>query len=324
MSKDLRLAFMKMPPSFTIQLSLLASTLFLFVSALAIGYWLLAILPYAEAQEPPGTQSSTMTVSVTIPGGGGGRGTIPTPTGINFSGMAYPGGIFTLLEGPSVIATAVASPDGNFTLSPNNVLGGTHVFSMYAEDGDGLRSSMLTFALFVPGGATTNISGIFLSPTLSADKSEVAKGDTITFSGYTMPNATINFESNPGISFLGSVYSGGDGRYSLVLDTKKMNYDENRVRVNARLGARVSDWSRYVDFIVGKKSVPKEKEKEKCPQRGDLNSDCRVDLVDFSIAAYWYERPLSAPFIQIEPIKLNADGVINLTDFSVMAYWWTG
>jgi len=63
---------------------------------------------------------------------------------------------------------------------------------------------------------------------------------------------------------------------------------------------------------------------KKCPGKGDLNSDCRVDLVDFSIAAYWYKKPLSPPFAEIEREKLSGDGEVTLRDFSIMAYWWTG
>jgi hypothetical protein len=62
----------------------------------------------------------------------------------------------------------------------------------------------------------------------------------------------------------------------------------------------------------------------KCPGKGDVNSDCKVNLVDFSITAYWYKRDLSAAFTAIELAKLNGDGKVTLADFSIMAYYWTG
>jgi hypothetical protein len=49
-----------------------------------------------------------------------------------------------------------------------------------------------------------------------------------------------------------------------------------------------------------------------------------VDLVDFSIAAYWYKQPLSDAFKKIEKAELNGDGKVDLVDFSIMAYYWTG
>jgi hypothetical protein len=42
-------------------------------------------------------------------------------------------------------------------------------------------------------------------------------------------------------------------------------------------------------------------------------------LIDFSIAAYWYKRP-SVP----ENVDINSDGKVDLIDFSIMAFHWTG
>lgn len=51
----------------------------------------------------------------------------------------------------------------------------------------------------------------------------------------------------------------------------------------------------------------------------DANCDDVVDLIDFSILAFWYKK-VGAP----DKIDLNHDGKINLIDFSIMAYYWTG
>ncbi|MCX6712435.1 MAG: hypothetical protein NT041_01955, partial [Candidatus Vogelbacteria bacterium] len=63
---------------------------------------------------------------------------------------------------------------------------------------------------------------------------------------------------------------------------------------------------------------------KKCPAKGDLNGDCKVNLVDFSVAAYWYKRTLTGAMVQTEKDKLNGDGQINLVDFSIIAYYWSG
>ncbi len=62
----------------------------------------------------------------------------------------------------------------------------------------------------------------------------------------------------------------------------------------------------------------------KCPAKADLNNDCKVNLIDFSIAAYWYKRIISAEFVQKESERLNSDGKVDLVDFSIMAFYWTG
>lgn len=63
---------------------------------------------------------------------------------------------------------------------------------------------------------------------------------------------------------------------------------------------------------------------EGCPNLGDLNGDCRVDLVDFSIASFWWGRRVEGDFAEIEKNQLNSDGTIDLEDFSILAYHWTG
>lgn len=51
----------------------------------------------------------------------------------------------------------------------------------------------------------------------------------------------------------------------------------------------------------------------------DPNKDGRVDLIDFSILIFWFEKDNVPPHIDC-----NADGIADLIDFSIMAYYWTG
>jgi hypothetical protein len=54
-----------------------------------------------------------------------------------------------------------------------------------------------------------------------------------------------------------------------------------------------------------------------CNRIADYNCDGLVNIVDFSILIYWFNR---APVP--EAIDLTGDGAVNLRDFSVMAYYW--
>lgn len=49
----------------------------------------------------------------------------------------------------------------------------------------------------------------------------------------------------------------------------------------------------------------------------DLNTDKKVDLVDFSILLYNWGKPKNPK------ADLNNDGIVDLVDFSIMLYWWT-
>jgi len=55
------------------------------------------------------------------------------------------------------------------------------------------------------------------------------------------------------------------------------------------------------------------------PRRvGNLNSDGRIDLIDFSILLFNWGIPKNPA------TDLNQDGKVDLVDFSIMLYWWTG
>lgn len=51
---------------------------------------------------------------------------------------------------------------------------------------------------------------------------------------------------------------------------------------------------------------------------GDLNYDGRVDLIDFSILAYWYQKPNPPAHID-----LSKNGIVELADFSIVSFYWT-
>ena len=89
------------------------------------------------------------------------------------------------------------------------------------------------------------------------------------------------------------------------------------------MAGEISGFGNAAGFLVGSKNVAATATVKKF-LKGDLNDDGHVNLVDFSIAAYWYKRTLSASFKPIEIERLNSDGKIDLVDFSIMAYYWTG
>ncbi|MFA6566313.1 MAG: hypothetical protein WCT48_06215, partial [Candidatus Paceibacterota bacterium] len=199
---------------------------------------------------------------------------------------------------------------------------GNYTFSSYAEDKNGILSGTLTFPVSVTAGATTRINGIFLPPTIAVDKSIVKKGDTIAISGQTMPNASVTVNIDSGANIFMNGPSDGEGAYLFNFDSSVLEYGDYTTVSKAVFAGETSPFSKTVTFKVGTTTV--EEEPEDCPTKGDLNDDCRVDLVDFSIATYWFKKPLSGAFELLEEERLNASGKIDLIDFSIMAYYWTG
>ena len=104
----------------------------------------------------------------------------------------------------------------------------------------------------------------------------------------------------------------------LNFDTSVLEMGQHNTKSKVALDGEISSFSKVVGFAVGTKNVLAQLP-EKTASKADLNGDKRVNLVDFSIAAYWYKRP-NPPTSS----DLNGDGKVDLIDFSIMAFNWTG
>ena len=253
-------------------------------------------------------------------GGGGGGGGIAAQvvTNVIFSGRAYPKSVVTLLKDAQIAATTVAGEDAKFQITLSDLSGGNYIFSVYGEDKKSVRSSLLTFPVGVTSGVTTRVSGIFIAPTIAVDKSEVKRGDNIAIFGQSTPQTEITISVNSEEEFFNKTNSDKDGVYLYNFDTSVLEMGQHLAKSKSSLGGEISSFSKAVGFAVGAKTVMAE-ESKKTPEKGDLNSDKRVNLIDFSVAAYWYKRPSPPP-----NADLNNDGKVNLVDFSIMAFYWTG
>jgi|CXWL01.1.fsa_nt_gi hypothetical protein len=268
--------------------------------------------PTAPASPPPSSGGG---------GGGGGGGAIPpASTGVNFSGRAYPRSTITLLQDARVVASTVADANAMFQISLTNVSGGNYIYSVYSEDSAGNRSGLLSFPVSVTAGATTNITGIFISPTIDVDKSQVKQGDNIAIFGQSSPKSNITITVNSHVQLFLQAKSDAIGAYLYTLDTSPLEIGSHSAKSKAAVLGEISDFGATVGFAVGNQTIVKTKE-SKCNLIGDLNTDCKVNLVDFSIMAYWYQRTLSGNGTKAD---LNRDSKVNLIDFSILAFHWTG
>ena len=108
-----------------------------------------------------------------------------------------------------------------------------------------------------------------------------------------------------------------DGVYLQAYNTSELDKDEHTVQTRAVLDGQLTSNSKVVTFVVGDSNITQPTPHDFT--KADLNDDGRVNIVDFSIAAYWYKR-LSPP----ASVDLNTDGKVDIVDFSIMAYNWTG
>lgn len=250
------------------------------------------------------------------PGGGGGGGGgvfVPPVTGVVFTGKAYPLSKVTILKDGQVVSSTVAGPDANFYVFISGLASGNYMFSVYGEDSKGNRSALFTFSVYVTQGATTQISGIFIAPTIAVDKEEVKKGDNIAIFGQSVPKSEVTIAVNSETESFVKTQADKDGAYLYNFDTAPLEEGSHTTKSKASLNGEISPFGKSISFAVGNKTVSP---KGKCGI-GDLNCDGKVNLVDFSIMLYWWEKPS-------DTADLNLNNTVDLPDFSIMLYHWSG
>ena len=144
------------------------------------------------------------------------------------------------------------------------------------------------------------------------------KGDNISIFGQSAPSSDITISVNSDEEFFAKTKSDGGGVYLYNFDTTPVDYGDHNAKSKASLAGALSSFSSAVSFKVGTQNITAPKLVKKV-LKGEVNNDGRVNLIDFSIAAYWYNR--TSPPAKVD---LNGDGKVNLIDFSIMAYYWTG
>ncbi len=251
-------------------------------------------------------------------GGGGGSSSASTQTGVTISGKAYPLSRVSVLRNGSIAATTIAGPDAAFSVTLSRIPSGTHTISVRGED-SGLSSRLFSFPLTVTAGAMTTVSGVFLSPTIDLDKSQVRQGDPLAVFGRTVPLAQVTITVHSEQLIQKKVLAQNDGVYLYYLDTTPLAYGDHTAQSLSGTSTVLSPVSDIIPFKVGTESVLKREPPQRCG-KADVNCDGRVDIVDYSILAYWYKRPGALP----ARVDLNADSAVTLTDLSIMAYYWTG
>jgi hypothetical protein len=181
-----------------------------------------------------------------------------------------------------------------------------------------VKSSTFSTSFTVTGGKTSNLSNINVMPTILVEPDPVDPGQTLTITGFSLPNADITIQNQKDGSAASlktlETTSDSDGEWSVTLDTDNFSAGSYKVRAKAVQSGigRETNYSNYTFYGVGQ---------EVTGINADLNRDGSVNLTDFSILLFWWasDGGSSDP-----PADINQDGTVSLTDFSILLFNWTG
>ncbi len=233
------------------------------------------------------------------------------------SGYAYPSSEVGILVDGKFFDTTKAGGTGAYSITLDQIARGVYTFGVYASGPDKTRSSTFSTSFTVTGGRTSALSNVNVAPSILVSPDPVNPGQTLTVSGYALPNATVSIQNGKLRSTITkdvTVTSNTSGFWTTTIDTTGFSVGTYQIRTKSAQADGVStNWSEYTFYGVG--------ESADVPINADLNRDGKVNLIDFSILLYWWN---SNGGDSDPPADINRDGKVSLTDFSIMLFAWTG
>jgi Dockerin type I domain len=267
-------------------------------------------------------------------GGGGGRGGTsgggagggfestdePYQSGdarVIISGFAFPNSTVTVLVDGKIAQTARAGGSGSYSVTLDAIAKGAYTFGVYGTGADGVKSSTFSTSFTVTGGRTSELTNINVVPSIKVSPDPVNPGETLTVTGYALPNSTVTIQNGKQRASLMSdatATADGSGKWTLTLTTS--NFSEGTYQIRAKseqTNGNKTNYSAYTYYGVGEKATGN--------LNADLNRDGRINLTDFSILLFWWN---SNGGDSDPPADINSDGRVTLTDFSILLFNWTG
>lgn len=295
---------------------------------LALFFVLPAVFVGVEVRAATVTSDDNVNISAYVPGvedatGGGGSGNTNLAT-VVLSGVTFPDAKMTVLIDGQVVSVLIADDTGKFALTINSLNYGNYQISIFAEDPLGVLSAPHVVNVSAFQTQPYFFENIILPPTMQVSQTAVAAGQSLTVFGYAPPGATVTATTFESALFSGETVADNSGFYRMVIvlpeDFTGGTYS---LRTKATLGDFSSFYSRPVFVTVGGAGlgipglpILPPAQLASCV---DYNNDQRINLIDFSILLFWFEK-------ENPPRSIDCDGnnQINIKDFSLLMYYWTG
>lgn len=293
--------------------------LVLLISAAAIGALFFEFPPITQDVYGQASSTETSGVSITIsgPGGGGGGGTPSgTPADIIFGGFSSPDSTVTFLRNGTVVGTTITSSAGTF-LKSVSVKNGLVTLGIRSKDRRGLTTATSEITINLLPGNKVGIANIFLSPTITADRFKIQKGRTLRIFGSTFPESLIRLFNNfsPGGDPIAEIRASSDGTWEYFFPGEDLGEGTVSLKVNSQIKNPflVSPFSSDLEFTIVE---------IKC-SGADFNFDTHVNIIDFSILIFYWQKDPSIGDITNICTDLNTDKIVDIFDFSILMHQWT-
>lgn len=251
-------------------------------------------------------------------GGGGSSGGSTVDLGdtqVSITGRGYPGQTVHVLLDSKEVGTVRANSLGGFDFA-TNASPGTVSMGFWSLDVNRNRSITYSTTFDVTQGAITNVNGVLIPPTLIANDVSINPGETITFSGQTIPNTKVEVHIDDSKKIL-TTTSGANGLWTVAYDTNGLSADEHTARARFILGSGTltteSSFSTTLQLFVGVDGS--------AVTPSDLNRDGSVNLIDFSILIFWWG---TAGGDSDPKADISGNGRVGLEDFSILLFNWSG
>lgn len=248
----------------------------------------------------------------------------PQNPSVEFRGLGAPIGDITITRDGIAVQTVPTSSDAAFDVTIADQPVGQHLFTVTGHDRDGGGLTALSFALNLTTGSASFVSGIFLGPSITINKTTVKLGQLVTVSGHTAPDSTLTVLVDALHALNLITTADGAGRWSAAINTREVGLGRHAVKARAVSGGSLtSEYSRALNFIVISAGPSPKNGSTPGPvviSPADLNHDGHVNIIDFSIFLYYW---LQQNPINID-VDLNHDSFVNMADFSIILFQWTG
>ncbi len=232
-------------------------------------------------------------------------------TRVVLRGKAYPNSMVNILLDGKLKGSVQADTNADFQYSSTEITPGTATFGFTAKDANGVESITTSVVFDVAQSAVSTVANVFFPPTIAVSERQIPKGDPLTVSGYSVPQATVSSEIGGGEKTTLSATADAAGAWAIQVDTASLTDGLHTVKAFFKQSGGIqSGFGKSISFSVGEGAFAD-------TGSADLNGDGKVNLVDFSIFLLkWNSDDIQSDF--------NGDGSVNLGDFSIMLFNWTG